>query len=128
MTVIVIRPATKADNPQITELHRKSALQNLSSSFIQTFLTEITIQLVVVVAAMLFILGGIPLTLCVLAIPLVAMVILLVVIAGWLHQLHTDLQDLHHLYQQHQKDHQACFLVAEAWESLGDDDHGVKFV
>ena len=44
---------------------------------------------------------------------------------GWLHQLHTDQQELQHLYEQYHQDHQACLLVAEAWD---DDGQALQFV
>ena len=83
--------------------------------------------MIVVVAAILFILVGVPLPLCLLSIPLVATGILLVVIAGWIHQLRADQHDLQQLYHHHYQDHhQACLLVAEVWDSPVES--GVQFV
>jgi len=117
MTFIVIRPMEQNDRREIIKIHKKTEFENLSRSYIQAFLRELTAQLIVVVSAILFILAGIPLQFCWISIFIVAAVLLVAVTAGHLLNLQTkyeDLENIEEIYTQNQK---CGFWVAESWET-----------
>lgn len=125
--LILIRPALSRDKAEIIKMHKQAQYENLSTNFIESFLRELTVQLIVVLSAVLFILVGIPLHFCLISIPIVATGILMAVMAGHFHKAHCHKKNLEHMSEKYQLDPKCGFWVAEAWEgSLND--RQVQFV
>jgi len=126
MLYIVLRPVKNSDMKQLMDLHKQSNFQNLSRNFIETFLREITIQMIVVLAAILFILVGLPLHLCLVSIPLVATGILALVLAGDLHQSWLQQEDLKDRVEEYLNSAKTGCWVAEARARPAQTGEGVK--
>lgn len=75
---IIIREYKASDSPAVSEVVRNAYLQNVNTAWLSTILKEITFQLIVSVAAIMFIFLGFPLLLCLAAIPIVLAIIYLV--------------------------------------------------
>lgn len=69
--IVVIRSYKPGDEIHCKELTKSGVMSSLSSTFFGTVLKELTFQLMILFAAIMFIFFGLPLTVCFLVIPLV---------------------------------------------------------
>lgn len=73
--IILIREYSPQDAPCITELVKNAYLSNVNTGWCNAIFKEITFQLIVLTAAIMFIFFGVPLFYCLIAIPVVIIII-----------------------------------------------------
>ncbi|GJQ71946.1 hypothetical protein Trydic_g3055 [Trypoxylus dichotomus] len=81
---IVIRESKTSDIPAINQVVRDAYSSNIFPAWINALTKEITFQLIVISAAMMFIFMGVPFQYCILAIPIVMLLLLVVVASAFL--------------------------------------------
>ncbi|KRT79683.1 hypothetical protein AMK59_7185 [Oryctes borbonicus] len=81
---IVIRQSKTTDIPAINQVVRDAYLSNIFPAWINALTKEITFQLIVISAAIMFIFMGVPFQYCVLAVPAVMLLLLVVVASAFL--------------------------------------------
>ncbi|KAI4456893.1 gnat family n-acetyltransferase [Holotrichia oblita] len=81
---IVIRQSRTSDIAAINQVVRDAYLSNIFPAWCNALTKEITFQLVIVSAAILFIFMGVPLQYCFLAIPVVMLLLLVIVASAFL--------------------------------------------
>ncbi|CAH1953769.1 unnamed protein product [Acanthoscelides obtectus] len=71
MYYIVIREKKDQDTPALSEVVRNAYLSNVSHSWQNALFSEVTFQMIIITSALLFIVLGVPLLYCLIAIPIV---------------------------------------------------------
>ena len=69
--IVVIRPYKPGDEFNCHEMIKNGVLSSMNSAFFGSLFKEITFQVMILLAAIMFIFFGMPLTICFLVIPVV---------------------------------------------------------
>lgn len=124
MRHIVIRPYRDDDSKDkeaILVLHGKAEWENIGQKMTKYLITELSAQLIVVVAAVLFIVFGVPLYLCWVSIPAVLGLVILFYMAGRTRDFKRNMADLSDLERIYLEDEKGGFWVAEEWRHQKDE-------
>lgn len=73
--IVVVRPFRPGDEIHCKELIRNCVMSSMGSTFCGMLFKEITLQAMFMSAAMMFIFFGFPLTMCILAVPVIIILI-----------------------------------------------------
>ncbi|XP_043605295.1 N-acetyltransferase family 8 member 3-like [Bombus pyrosoma] len=114
--IIVVRSYKPGDEINCGELVTAGVMSSLSSTFLGIVFKELTFQLMILFAAIMFIFFGFPLTVCILVIPLV---IFLVYVGTYIAftvktmEVNEEVSNIPRIYMSNAF---SCFWVAEAFE------------
>lgn len=76
--IVVIRPYNPGDELNCHEFIKDGLLSSMNSTFFGNLFKEITFQIMILLAAMMFIFFGMPITVCLLVVPIVILLTYLV--------------------------------------------------
>ncbi|XP_071863546.1 N-acetyltransferase family 8 member 3 [Bombus fervidus] len=114
--IIVVRSYKPGDEINCRELVKAGVMSSLSSTFLGIVFKELTFQLMILFAAIMFIFFGLPLTVCISVIPLV---IFLVYVGTYIAftmktmEVNEEVSNIPRIYMSNAF---SCFWVAEAFE------------
>lgn len=118
--IVVIRPFRREDQAGAQKLIEEGTLEPVNRFFIRSLTRETMYQAVVMVAALMFIIGGVPLTYTIIAFPIVLILTYISIWAAHYYKakyLHPDLNNIMKSYMGSDK---TCFFVAEAFSNKND--------
>lgn len=128
-TYISVRPFSYGDEVEIKKIVARSTLSTVNAFFRVAVTKESVIQSCIMLSALFFIILGVPLHLCWISFPLVALTLYVsIYIAHW-HRITTRHSDLDQLETVYGEDERCGFWVAESWEANDvKNDDGVEVV
>jgi len=115
-TYIVVRPFAPGDEKEVKQIVREGTVAPLKSFYFAALTQEITIQVCVILSAIIFIVLGVPFHLCWISFPLVALLLFISFYLGDWYKTSTSRLDLDNLSSSYGSDPRTGFWVAEAWE------------
>jgi len=113
--IVVIRPFRREDQSRAQELLKEGTMEPVNRFFISSLTREIMYQAVIMVAALMFIIGGLPLSYTIAAIPTVMLLAYVTIWSAHYYKakyLHHDMTNIMKSYMGSDK---TCFFVAEAF-------------
>ncbi|XP_012524519.1 N-acetyltransferase family 8 member 3-like [Monomorium pharaonis] len=114
--IVIVRAFKPGDETGCKELIRDGVMSSLNATFRGMLLKEITFQLIILLAAIMFIFFGMPLTVCLLGIPAVVALMYVstcVTFVAKLTEINGEISNIPRLYMSNAF---SCFWVAEAFE------------
>lgn len=94
MPSIIIREYQYGDEKKIRELIYSTEMEKVGPLFRSVFLTEISLQVLMILSALVFIFGGIPLKFCLLIFPIAALLFYAAIYLGLMWHLRGSMEDL----------------------------------
>ena len=118
---LLIRPYTYGDDGQISALINEATMFTVARFFVKTITREITAQLMLMAAACIFIVIGLPLAYCLLSIPLTMVTVYIGVFAAHKVKAYGHHQDLKNIEETYLANERTGFWVAELIEGSAAD-------
>ncbi|XP_001122051.1 N-acetyltransferase family 8 member 3 [Apis mellifera] len=114
--IIVIRSYKPGDEINCKELVKAGVMSSLNSTFFGIVLKELTFQLMILFAAIMFIFFGLPLTVCLLVIPLVIFFVYVGTYIGFTAKAMEVNEEVSNIPRIYMSNAFSCFWIAEAFE------------
>ncbi|XP_050453168.1 N-acetyltransferase family 8 member 3-like isoform X1 [Cataglyphis hispanica] len=114
--IVIVRAFKPGDEIGCKELIRNSVMSSLGATFRGMLFKEITFQLIILLSAIMFIFFGMPLTICLVVIPLVVILVYVgtyICFAAKLAEINKEITNIPRLYMSNGF---SCFWVAEAFQ------------
>ncbi|XP_070154093.1 N-acetyltransferase family 8 member 3 [Polyergus mexicanus] len=114
--MVIVRAFKPGDEIGCKELIRNSVMSSLGATFRGMLFKEITFQLIILLSAIMFIFFGMPLTICLVVIPLVVILIYIgtyISFAAKLTEINEEVTNISRLYMSNGF---SCFWIAEAFQ------------
>jgi len=114
--IVIVRPFKPGDEMGCKKLIRESVMSSLGATFRGMLFKEITFQLIILLSAIMFIFFGMPLTVCLLIVPIVVALIYVATYLSFvakLVEINGEVSNIPRLYMSNAF---SCFWVAEAFE------------
>ncbi|XP_043513395.1 N-acetyltransferase family 8 member 3-like [Frieseomelitta varia] len=115
--IVVIRSYKPGDEINCKELVKAGIMSSLNSTFFGIVFKELTFQLMILFAAIMFIFFGLPLTVCVLVIPLVIFLVYVGTYIAFTAKTMEVSEEVSNIPRIYMSNAFSCFWVAEAFES-----------
>ncbi|CAK9818854.1 hypothetical protein ANTPLA_LOCUS9976 [Anthophora plagiata] len=115
--IVVIRSYKPGDEINCKELIKAGIMSSLNTTFFGIVFKELTFQLMILFAAIMFIFFGLPLTVCVLVIPLVIFLVYVGTYIGFTAKAMEVNEEISNIPRVYMSNAFSCFWVAEAFES-----------
>jgi GNAT superfamily N-acetyltransferase len=118
--LVVIRPFRREDQAASQDLIRQGTMDPINRFFLQALMRETFLQAVIMLAAMMFIIGGVRLHYTILSLPIVVVLTYVGIYIAHYYKakyLHSDLANIQKTYMSSDK---TCFFVAEAFYNKND--------
>jgi len=122
VNILVIRPPLlhSEDSNAVIALHSKFSASSFLSSFVPCLLSEMTVQLVVAASAVLYIIIGLPLFMCWLALPLVLGIYCLAYFSRNAQIINNNVKELKEMFLSPTEEIKNGFWLVEEWKSPGE--------
>lgn len=114
--VIVIRGYKPTDELYCKELIRRSVMSPLNATFVGIIFKEITFQLMILFAAIMFIFFGLPFTVCLLVVPTVFVCVYIGTYMAFATKVMQVNEEVSNISRSYMSNAFSCFWVAEAFE------------
>ncbi|XP_034196636.2 N-acetyltransferase family 8 member 3 [Osmia lignaria lignaria] len=114
--IVVIRNYKPGDEIHCKELAKSGVMSSLSSTFFGIVLKELTFQLMILFAAIMFIFFGLPLTVCFLVIPLVIFLVYVGTYIAFTAKTMEVSEEVSNIPRMYMSNAFSCCWVAEAFE------------
>ncbi|XP_031847269.2 N-acetyltransferase family 8 member 3 [Nomia melanderi] len=114
--IIVIRSYKPGDEINCKELIKSGVMSSLNSTFFGIVFKELTFQMMILFAAIMFIFFGLPLTICFLVIPLVVFLVYVGTYIGFTTKTMEVNEEVSNIPRVYMSNAFSCFWVAEAFE------------
>lgn len=128
MTSVVIRPLERGDEEEVRRLLYSLVFEPFWRHWVKIYFSELSIQLTLLSAAMMFILLSSPLPLCLLSVPGVAALLLFLLYSYYLTVRKEKCKEVVKLWEAYNEDPKHAFWVAEALNEEGSRGGGVEIV
>ncbi|XP_014218384.1 probable N-acetyltransferase CML3 [Copidosoma floridanum] len=116
--IVVIRPYHPGDEMSCHELIRSGILSSMNSTFIGNVLKEVTFQIMILLAAIMFIFFGMPITICLLVVPIVLLSTYVITYVAFMAKAAEVDQEVSNIARIYMSNAFSCFWVAEAYEPI----------
>lgn len=114
--IIVIRSYKPGDEINCKELIKAGVMSSLNSTYFGIVLKELTFQMMILFAAIMFIFFGLPLTVCLLVVPLVICLVYVATYIGFTAKAMEVNEEVSNIPRIYMSNAFSCFWVAEAFE------------
>ncbi|KZC04079.1 PREDICTED: probable N-acetyltransferase CML3 [Dufourea novaeangliae] len=114
--IIVLRSYKPGDEINCKELIKTGVLSSLNSTFFGITFKELTFQMMILFAAIMFIFFGLPLTVCLLVVPLVIFFVYIGTYIGFTTKAMEVNEEVSNIPRIYMSNAFSCFWVAEAFE------------
>ncbi|CAB0044599.1 unnamed protein product [Trichogramma brassicae] len=114
--VVVIRPYKAGDEYTCCDLAKEGVMSSLNSTMIGNVCRELTFQLMILFAALMFIFLSVPFTLCALVIPAVVLLIMTCTYIAFTVKCSAVQQEIRNASRIYMSNAFSCFWVAEVYE------------
>lgn len=112
----MIRRYKPGDEIHCAELIKTGAMSALNSTFFGTIFKELTFQLMILFAAMMFIFFGLPFSICLLVVPFVILLVYIGTYIGFVTKTMQIAEEISNIPRLYMSNAFSCFWVAEAFE------------
>lgn len=116
--VIVIRDYRPGDELQCKDILREGTMSTVNTAFFAGLTREITFQAMVLTSAVMFIFMGVPLSVCLGAIPVVIVAMYIIIYLGHTFKAQEMMQDISNIPRFYMSSDYTGFWVAEACEPM----------
>ncbi|XP_076677050.1 N-acetyltransferase family 8 member 3 [Andrena cerasifolii] len=114
--IIVIRSYKPGDEINCKELIKTGVMSSLSSTFLGVVFKELTFEMMILFAAIMFIFFGLPFTVCLLVVPLVIFFVYVGTYIGFTAKAMEVNEEVSNIPRIYMSNAFSCFWVAEAFE------------
>ncbi|XP_033323565.2 uncharacterized protein LOC117218930 isoform X1 [Megalopta genalis] len=114
--IIVIRGYRPGDEINCKELMKSGVMSSLNSTYFGIVFKELTFQMMILFAAIMFIFFGLPLTICILVVPLVIFFVYVGTYIGFTTKAMEVSEEISNVPRIYMSNAFSCFWVAEAFE------------